>query len=377
MSHPRCCPPPCPPKVCAKVVKCPTFDGAAVTVTGPGSFSASGTTDATGWWCTPATTPGDYDVTVGGDTKTVVVGTDCTSYTASFSIGTLATVCLTFTKCWDGGDPFVGLSVRLVQGANTWTDTTDSAGKVCFPLPSNGPSTAYVDSPPCPYSAASFSIPGIPLCGTHNESHTLPWTGDYSCFCVGFLIPMNGYSVSLACGSTTIGLGQFACIGFTTDQGAKLHAKTCGHDSYGNPVANTVLEHTSLYTGVGVAISCASGEWSLTLTWVNEFGILACGETTPDTNGFLAWDGVGCSGFGPIGFSDPPCVKDFPFFSCINWGPTQVELTIPLTGTVVDHSISLSGSIPGSVWVDPFDSIPGGWASTPCPGGVTVTRSWC
>jgi hypothetical protein len=57
--------PPCDTQLCYSVVdRCGRpFDGVSVTITGPGGFTASGTTNASGQFCTEITQPGTYTAT--------------------------------------------------------------------------------------------------------------------------------------------------------------------------------------------------------------------------------------------------------------------------------------------------------------------------
>lgn len=158
----RCCEPPCPPKICAHVRDCGgvAVSGATASVTGPDSYTASGTTDATGWWCADAGDPGDYDVTVDDgtieETKTVAVTAACTSYTATFCLGG-GYVCATVTGC---GLAQTGVEVNFRRaGTIVATATTDASGEACACVPSAvGALTVTVDSPPSRYAAKN---PGV------------------------------------------------------------------------------------------------------------------------------------------------------------------------------------------------------------------------
>lgn len=129
----------CPSHVCAYVRSCGgvPVSGATITVTGPGGFTAGGTTDSSGRWCAEAGGTGAYSVTASDgsitETKTVTVGSACASYYASFCLGGLGLASIAVAGC-RLGSPMAGVSVTATQGAfSTSFTTTAGYTAVCFP----------------------------------------------------------------------------------------------------------------------------------------------------------------------------------------------------------------------------------------------------
>lgn len=190
--------------MCVYVTDCGGLpkSGATVTVTGPGGYTATGTTDSTGHYCTPDTdslAAGTYTVTATGGgyspSATVTVGTACKDYVSPTLCLGGTTVCVRVVGC-GGAQTGVTVSFRR-SGTTVATATTDGTGKACACVPvAAGDLTATVDSPPSRYGVLS---PG-PVLRTALPCRTWPTITDlilptgagYHCLpCTDCLAPDN------------------------------------------------------------------------------------------------------------------------------------------------------------------------------------------
>jgi hypothetical protein len=376
----------CPSHVCILVRNCDgtAAAGETVTFTGPGGFTGSAVTDGTGHACVDVTDPGTYVGTTHGQSVNVVVGATCTTYGGTVCLGPSGTLRLKFKYPCPipafGGAPFPGLDFTLTKtvGGDVVSGTTDGDGLWTGCIPT-GIWTLHV-APPCPYEDFPFPVTvTVPPCAVTSlytfVVHLDLDPGGYRC-CDTVPIPRDGYAVTLPCGApVTVDDGTVVCVDFVTDRGARLHAVACGDYA----TNQCILEHKTLTTAMEVSISpCGQ---TAKLSWFNLFGHSACDVNVPeDINAFLEWDGsCPMTGILPI-----EVIKDNPGYSSCSFtfAVTRVTISVTLTGTIVDGALSLSGTIPGTVFIPATFSggllvSPAGWADTPCPGTITVERSWC
>lgn len=182
----RCCEPPCPPRICARVRDCGgvAISGATVSVAGPDGFTASGTTDATGWWCADAGDPGDYVVTVDDgtyeETKTVAVSAPCTSYTAAFCLGG-ARLSIGVQGCNVLTAMLPGASVTVTQGAfsHSYTSSGSVREVICVPTTDDVTITATKTR----YADKTITVKIQGICATTLANVGMAPASGYHCFC--------------------------------------------------------------------------------------------------------------------------------------------------------------------------------------------------
>jgi hypothetical protein len=148
-----------PGKICGVTSDCGIFSpgqpfyavplpGATVTVSGPGGFSASGTTDRNGRWCVGLGGAGAY--TVSGhksghydDTKTLTVADTSLTYYAQLCLCKMAF----YTTVWGCVGPLAGATWTLTQeGGFSASGTTGSDGVILARLPAQAPGTITVSA---------------------------------------------------------------------------------------------------------------------------------------------------------------------------------------------------------------------------------------
>lgn len=368
----RCCEPPCPPRICAYVRDCGgvPISGASVSVAGPSGFTASGTTDATGHWCADAGAAGSYSVTATDgahtETKTVAVTTACTSHYATFCLGGSGIARIRILHPCGGGFP--GLAVELRKGYDTASGTTDADGYVSICVPSSGLWGIHLTSPPCPFvdfAGLAGSIFVSTCATTPLKTITAQYPPlIYGCDCEGaaILVPTRDFDLVFGCGATaTLDLGETLCVSVESDLICNIYNVPC---DYGFPDAKLDVTHGT--TGMLVAFGCALNEYYVDIFFGVQVLEIPCVGGGYDT------------AFPPLASygGSLSCDYDWCLFQAGNVGYAGVR--VPLTGTVAEGSLTLTGSIPSSVEITPDGHLPFPLTvPTPCPGVVTVTRTWC